>query len=127
MPMPQTAFKAAGLREFGSRSETAVIRVEQLFQLLPRLAQRSVVQRCVRGGGHHAVEGERKLRILFAYLRAVAVVVLGHAPQQIGESGHAVARLLGKIRAAEKRAGVGVRNMVSGQPPPRCVISCCAT
>ena len=67
-------------------------------------------------------------RILFADLLRMVLMVLGHAPQELLERGQAVTRHPGENKCRRKTAAdrPGVRNMVSGQPPPRCVMSCWA-
>src|ERR1700679_1089920 len=61
-------------------------------------------------------ECEFQLLVLGGDLRTMAAVILGHAPQQIAERRHTVARLLRKVRAPKER-GLLARGQEHGQRP----------
>ena len=115
-----------GCGNFGARAEAAELRVEVSRRAFARaLSSGCERQRRVAGRGGRRHLGERLLQ-RFALLRDVRRDACGrtrHPPQQVGERRHAVARLLREVRAAEERPLIvpGARNIVSGQPPPRCV------
>ena len=94
-----------GCGNFGRSAEPAEVRVERSLERGARLAQRGLrpsVTPPAAGSGVKPRERRFQLLVLRSDLCAMAVVVLGHAPQQIAERGHAVARLLRKVGAAEE-------------------------
>ena len=92
------------MREFRRARKAAEGTVEGFLERRARLRHRRAVEHGAGIGPRHD-GGERglKLLILRGDLPALFAVVLGHAPQQIAKCRHPIARLLGKIGAAEKR------------------------
>ena len=105
VPMPQAALDAAGMRELRGSAEPAEISVERSLESRARLVQWGWLQGDVAGRRFRleSRECEFQLLVLGGDLRTMAAVILGHAPQQIAERRHAVARLLRKVRAPKER------------------------
>jgi len=103
--LPQTAFDAAGVRELGRPAEAAETLVEDSLERAARQAQRAFIEFDAAGRrlGQQVFECQGEARVLLANRRRMAVIVLGHPLQDVLESGHAVARLIRKIGAAEER------------------------
>src|SRR5450631_1203190 len=102
--MPQAALDAVRMRKFWSAGKAAEIGIEGLLERYLSLDHRCLIENDAKGRfRNQAGERNLKLRILRGDLRALAAIVLSHTAQQVAEGRHAIARFLGKIRAAEER------------------------
>ena len=112
MPMAHEPVDRSRVRKFRRVAEAAVTRC--------RSSRPSCVRARVSGSAVSVCRASARRRseivvhvhqrvVLRAQLRALRVVVLGHALQDGGEGRHAVTRLVGKIGAAEERFLVVVR------------------
>ena len=107
------------MRKLRRVAEAAVALVEGRRQLLARTASSGAAVSAVAGSAgcrRQVAEDIHQRVVLRAQLLALRVVVLGHALEDGGEGGHAVTRLVRKIRAAEERLVVVVRQE-HGQRP----------
>ncbi len=95
--------------ELGRAVEAAVFGIERLGELLVGEVERRAghLHDAVLRMGLRARERGGELLLLLADLPGVRVVVLAHAPEEIGKGWHAVALRLREVRAAEERHLVG--------------------
>ena len=117
LPARQSSSNNAGLRKFRRAAGAAVNRVDDAAELARGIVEFGKPDRGAAGGVRGGGEPLHQCgAVLLDLLRLVAEQPRDLA-QHVDKGRFAVARGVGKISAAPDRLAVGVRNMVSGQPP----------
>ncbi len=129
IPMGEQQLDLARMRKFRSTDVAAVLAIEARRDALERGADRPVVER-IRVYARRAVllEELRERAVLRADFFGFRIEPAAHAFEHLHERGLSVARRFGKyVPAKNGMRSSGVRNTVSGQPPPRRVSAWCAS
>src|SRR5262249_30793348 len=119
---PQAEGKLGRMGKLWSLPDAAVDVVEYLCELTYRGLERGAF-----GNGAAACRGQRTVerlqerRVLLHDVRALVAVCVGDLRQQLEKAGHAVARVLREVGAAEKRRAV--RREEHGERPAAAALS----